>query len=210
MPYIRWSGTTSARKIALTLQPLVTAQDLRTILHLRLPRNFVGNLDTAVGHVSKFLGMSLEQLPIDTLLELTQDLTQFQTYLRERKYKRHSIRSYCGFIKILTRKAKELGWLPRQPEVPESWTSVLAALKPYGCANLVRYAIRRNLNPSEFGNDELTAWEEMMVRKGRPFSSVHHHTDKFRRLLRKCKLAHLFPAYLPASIKTPKVFCSVT
>lgn len=193
MSLIRRNGTTNAKHPALLSGPLVTAEDLLTILHLRLERKFVGNLETAAGHVSRFLGISLDQLSIDNLFELTQDFTQFKTYLRERKYKRHSIRSYCGFIKILTRKAKALGWLPRQPEVPESWTSVLAAVKPYGCTNIVKYAIRHNLTPSEFGSDELAAWEETMVSKGQSFSALHRQGSNFRSALRKCRLAHLFP-----------------
>jgi hypothetical protein len=193
MSLIRRNGTKNAEHPALLSGPLVTAEDLLTILHLRLARKFVGNLETAAGHVSRFLGISLDQLSIDNLFELTQDFTQFKTYLRERKYKRHSIRSYCGFIKILTRKAKALGWLPRQPEVPESWTSVLAAVKPYGCTNIVKYAIRHNLTPSEFGSDELAAWEETMVSKGQSFSALHRQGSNFRSALRKCRLAHLFP-----------------
>src|ERR1700757_4964935 len=73
-----------------------------------LPKNSLRNcLCTAASHVANFFNTPLDQLPIDSLVDLPYT---FRLYLKERRYKPHSIRSYIGFTKILLTKAKGFGW----------------------------------------------------------------------------------------------------
>jgi hypothetical protein len=143
------------------------------------------------------LNTPLAQLPIEALLELG---PSFRLYLQQRRYKSHSVRSYRGFIKILVSKAKDLGWRPRQSEIPQCWKPILPALKAQGLSSIVRYAIRNEISSSNLSEDDLIAWADTLLADNRSLAYVNLLKARFRRTLVKSGLGAEFPhIYQPDS-----------
>jgi integrase len=148
-------------------------------------------LMTTAGHVSACLDTPIDHLLIGSLIDLHPRLT---SYLEGRRHKRNAIRSYRYYAGLLLRRAKELGWTPAHPEVPERWKSVLAAAKKRkGCQGVVHYAIREGRSPLEVGDDHLEAWGEMMLKQRRSYRYVEQVKRDFRSLVLERGLAHEFP-----------------
>lgn len=176
------SGNTSAR-----LRSLNTVQDVLDVL----PKNKLrGCLYTAANHVSKVLNVSLDQLAIDSLIDLPHT---FKLYLKERRYKANSIRCYVGFAKLLVKKAKELGWTTDRAEVPEPWRQIFAAVKHNGCARVVRYAVRLGISPVTFSDDDLRAWGDTLLADKCSYKYVECLKRRFRRSIAKGHLGTKLP-----------------
>jgi integrase len=175
------------KSLAVRSAKLVTVQDLLSAI----PKSgLLSSMYTAAGHVSNFLNIPLEQLPIEALTELSP--AAFKLHLRQRKYKPHSIRSYRGFIRILVNKAKDLGWGPGRLEIPDCWKPILSAVKADGGTKIVRYAIRLGISPSKFSDDDLAVWAETLLAEGRSYLYVHNLKSRFRRIVTS-RYAKQFP-----------------
>jgi hypothetical protein len=169
---------------------LRTVQELLTAIQELKPKAPVPMLRTTAGHVSTFLNTPLDRLSIAALVEV--DALRFRNYLRERRYKRDSVRSYSNFLAILRRTAQELGW--KQPEVPEEWKPILRAMqKHFPFREIIRYAIQKGKAPSEFCDDALDAWGEMFMDQGRSWSYTVKVKGGFRRALLEGGFAGQFP-----------------
>jgi hypothetical protein len=124
-------------------------------------------LRTTVGHICGCLNIPFDQLTIDALVGLA---PRFTTYLQDRRHKPNAIRSYRNYAALLLRKAKELGWTPQHPEVPEAWEPVIAAVgKIKGARGIVSYAINMGKTPSTLTDDDLSSWGQMMLTQKRDY-----------------------------------------
>jgi integrase len=165
-----------------------TVQDLLTAFcgHKQLPM-----LRTTAGHISDCLNVPFDQLTTDALVGLN---SRFTTYLEGRRYKRNAIRSYRNYVNVLLRKAKELGWTPEHPEVPEVWEPIIAALAEVKPARgIVRYAISIGKTPSTFTDDDLSAWAQMMLSQKGSYGYVRQLQHIFRREIARAGLAGHLP-----------------
>lgn len=181
-------------QLPLIYPKLKTVQDLLTALQ---GSRYFSMLRTTAGHTSNFLKLPVEQLPIDALLDLG---PSFRLYLKERRYKRDAVRSYSNFAAMLLRGAKEMGWVPRQPEVPEAWQLILAAMpKNSCCGGIIRYAIRKQRTPSQFSDDDLNLWGQELLNQGRSYRYVQKVKAHFRRWISKSGLAVQLPKFCCAS-----------
>jgi len=181
---------TSARNSAhpVAISPLETLKDLLAALE---GDPHIAMLRTTASHISACLNIPDDQLAIDYLVDAG---SQFRAFLEGRRHKRNAIRSYCYYAGLLLRRAKELGWIARSPEVPEPWIAVLAAARRgKGCAGVVHYAIRQGKMPLEFGDDDLNEWGEMMLNKKRSYRHVEAVKRGFRHLVSQGKFARQFP-----------------
>ena len=171
---------------------LHTVQDLLTAIQELRPTLPVPMLRTTAGHVSRCLNLPLERLTIAELLHLA---PRFRKYLHERKYKEKSVRSYANFLATLLRTAKELGWKPQDPEVPEEWEPILRAMRTHlGCGGIIHYAIHRKKLPAEFSDNDLNAWGQEFLSRGRSYEYMVGLKSKFRRALLRSGLEGHLPA----------------
>lgn len=155
-------------------------------------------LRTTAGHVSNFLNTPLDRLAIAALVDLG---PRFRNYLTGRRYKRNTTRSYSNFLLILLQTAQELGW--EQPDVPEEWKPILAAMQGRrGCSGIVRYAIRQGKAPSEFCDDNLNAYCQALLNEGRHYLYPAEVRNRFRRGLLETGLAGQFPGICCTSQKS--------
>ncbi len=172
-------------------------RDLRTVDELLkaidedAPTLPVGMLRTTARHVSNFLNVPLEQLEIDVLVGLDPD---FRNYLKERRYKEGSVRSYSNFVSILLKAAKELGWEPRQSQFFEAWKAIADAMPPRSyCRGIIAYSIRHGKAPSRFCDDDLDAWGQTLLDNGRSYIYVTAVKGNFRRALVKSGFSTRLP-----------------
>ena len=197
----------SACSVRIPLPKLKTLQDLLTALQ---GNNYVKMLRTTAGHVSNFLKVPVEQLEIGALVDIG---PEFTLYLTERRFKRDSVRSYSNFAAMLLRAAKDLGWASPQPEVPDEWKAILAVMQQhrpgnkrgqyYGCAKIIRYAIRLGRSPSQFCDEDLNTWCEAQLKRGRSYEYMNSVRSNFRRALTKNGLTEKLPAIRTAHKYTP-------
>lgn len=174
----------SARSCHISHGELQTVKDLLT--HLQGDPYF-GMLQTTAGHVSSFLNVPIEKLPIEALADLK---PSFPAYLRDKRFKRNAVTSYSNFAGMLLRKAKELGWEPSQPEIPQAWETIHAALtKAESCVQIVRYAIRQNKTPGDFCQNDLADWGRKMIDQGRSYKHVRTVMSRFRGYVSQGELA---------------------
>jgi integrase len=148
-------------------------------------------LRTTVGHICDCLNVPFDQLTIDTLVGV---IPRFTTYLEGRRHKRNAIRSYRNYANMLLRKAKELGWTPQHPEVPEAWEPVIAAVaKISGARGIVSYAINMGKTPGTLTDDDLNSWGQMMLIQKRDYQYIRALQYKFRKELFRAGLADRLP-----------------
>lgn len=165
------------------LHDLLRALD--TDVHIRM-------LTTTAGHLSKLLKKSVEEIGIESLIDLDDD---FRKFLRSRHYSRSSVRSYIYFMRLLLRRAKKLGWQAPQVKLPPEWESVSMALKPgLHITSIVRFAIRLGKTPSQFSDECLNEWGAHLIAQGRSYEYVRRVKNDFRLAVREGGLGKLFPA----------------
>src|SRR5579859_6284095 len=112
-----------------------------------------GMLRSTAVHLSQALCKPLEALTIE---ELAIGLAEFAAFLKQRRFKRNSIRSYQHFGRILLQKARELGWREADPEVESLWQPLVTALSTRhehtAITAVVRYAVQRGIKPSNLSD----------------------------------------------------------
>jgi integrase len=180
--------TTNGSRIAIE-----TIEDLLNAIQEQTPTQLLAMFRTTVGHVANFLNTPVKLLQIAALSKVDCD---FRKYLRQRRYSVNTVRAYSNYSAILLRKAKELGWVPRQPEIPDAWKAVVeafekAVLRPR--KDLVTYAIANAQNPAEFGDNEMRTWREAMIGQGGNCDYIDEMIRRFRFVVLNAGLAERFP-----------------
>lgn len=173
---------------------IAMVQNLLRSLQGRVSDSLLSSFRTTADHVSRCLQIAPEAVPVDALVDVTPALSG---YLTARRYKRNSVRSYCKFAEMLLARAKQLGWTPKEPEVPDAWQSILAAVGKAGCKDIVRYAIRRRISPGDFTDRDLDAWGETMFLRGRSYGTAMFLKRTFRCRLRDAGLLQMLPRLSP-------------
>jgi integrase len=144
-------------------------------------------LRTTAGHISGFLNLPLENIAIDALVGI---VPEFRAYLKQKRYKPNSANGYCNFAGMMLRKARELGWVESNAEVPKEWTQILSAVSSLkGARGIVNFAIRRGKNPATFTDDDLNSWAHMMLTQGKCYQYIRRLPMDFRRELHEAGLA---------------------
>jgi len=180
---------------------LKTLEDLRTHLRLAgLPKPLLSGMETALNHAATFLGVPPEQLPIDSVADVVDSPSDFKAHLRDRKYKRHTARSYCSSLRIAVNKARAFGWSPSRPEVPE-WEPIRKAVAQRGCGKIVGYAIREGIVPSEFTNEHLETWAKKRMDSAKSYSATVKMKEQFRRQIVRAGLQASLPRLTLATKK---------
>jgi len=168
-------------------------QTVQALLAELQQHKHISMLRTTAAHVSACLHVPVDQLTIDVLDGVASPLT---AYLRARRHKPNAVRSYRNYAAMLLREAKRLGWTPREPDtnVSDAWKTILTSVaKAPGCSGIVRYAIAQGIMPTDFGDEHLTAWSQMMLTEQRTFDYLRKCKEQFRRLVTQSDLAQKLP-----------------
>jgi hypothetical protein len=90
--------------------------------------------------------------------------------------------------------AKHLGWVPRETDVKisEAWKTIFPSIA-VGCAGIVRYATAQGISPSDFSDEHLNAWGQMMLAEQHSFNHVRGCKRLFRNALIQSGLAQMLP-----------------
>jgi integrase len=178
----------SSHSIHISGKKLLTLRDL--LEELQSDKQ-IAMLRTTAGHIGSFLNMQVENLAIDALVNM---IPEFRTYLKQKRYKRNAANSYCNYAGMLLRKAKELGWAPTNPEIPREWDPIVSAVRSLkGARGIVNYAIRRGKTPSNFTDDDLNSWAQMMLADDKCYEYIERLPNDFRRVLLKAGLSEKLP-----------------
>lgn len=125
-------------------------------------------LTTAAAHYANYLGVSLADLKISTVLL---SMPGFGPYLGKQLKKNgenlepNSIRSYVNYAQILLRLAVELGWSPAPSKVELEWKAIFNGIDwskiqngfylRDRCKTLMEFAVAAEVPPGKFSNDHL-------------------------------------------------------
>lgn len=178
----------SAPLVHISGQKLRTVNDLLASLSVdtQLPM-----LRTTAGHIATFLNVPVEKLEIEALIGV---VPEFRAYLKKQRYKRNAANSYCNYAGVLLRKARELGWVESNAQVPKDWEEILSAVRSLkGARGIVNFAIRRCKTPATLTDDDLSRWGHMMLEQGKCYEYIHRLPQDFRRELNKAELANKIP-----------------
>jgi Phage integrase SAM-like domain len=152
----------SSQAVHISTEKLATVQEL--LARLQNDKQ-IAMLRTTAGHVANFLNVAVEKIAIDALVGI---VPEFRAYLKQRHYKRNAANSYCNYAGMLIRKAKELGWLPTNPEIPREWAAVFSAMKPLrGVGGIINFAIARGKTPATLSDGDLDNWARMTLAQGK-------------------------------------------
>lgn len=158
---------------------------LQTINDLLQAMNTVGKpatgmVMTTVRHLSAFTGQTINDLPIESLIEIG---SAFALYLKEHRYQDNSVRTYRRHAQGLLRTAREFGWTPDSQPISDEWQPVAAALERSAGATkgVVRFAVRERISPGDFSNASLEAWARWMKRRGKKHITVRKLASRFRK-----------------------------
>jgi integrase len=177
------------------VRSLKTLSDLLDILRDNPPPAFP-MLRTTCTRIEAYLGMSAEQITLDSVSE-TRD--GFRRFLESRKYAENSIRTYVNHVRILLNSATVFGWKPDEA-VPEAWRGVLALATERQCADLVKYAAGLKKSPRDVTTEDVDGWFRMKVQQGASYQYTINKKGWFWRLLRDCG----FTTQTPISILREK------
>ena len=83
--------------------------------------------------------MSVDALLVDDVHRVKDTFAKF---LRGRKYKKNSVRSYVNYSRILLAEARALGWTPNA-NASRSWQPVIALAVAQNCEDLARDLARK-------------------------------------------------------------------
>jgi len=151
---------------------------------------YAGMLQSTARRISEFLNIPLNQIERDKLVGVR---PSFRVYLKSRKYKLNSIRSYLNYLAILTAGAKHLGWTPAGPHVSAAWKEISDAMPLPGCRRLVQYAIGLKKLPAEFTEANLSAYLDQLRDSGISYSYTVAIERSFRRAICTKGLTKLLP-----------------
>jgi len=165
-----------------------TLQDLLDEISASQPRTqLTSMLSTTASHISRWLGKPLMEIPIG---QLAGAAPEFGSFLRERHFKRNSVRSYLNFLRILINTAQALGWKGQDPKIERLWEPILLAIPNQGwkttVASIPRYALQMGIAPAAFDESHLDGWADWMLKQGRNVSYV----SKLKRMFRTFVFAH--------------------
>jgi integrase len=178
----------SSQSLHISTRELVTLGDLLA----ELPRDKqLAMLRTTAGHIAAFLNASIEKLPIQALVGVTQE---FRAYLKQNRYKRNAANSYCNYAGALLRKARELGWVEDSSEIPKEWKAIASAMKVlHGAGGIINFAIARGKTPATFNDDDLSNWARMMLNQDKCYEYIRRLPHDFRRVLQNIGFADSVP-----------------
>jgi integrase len=183
----------AAQNSAISRLLLDTLQDLLNAVRRREPEqtHLLSMLGATVAHISLVLGQPAGRIAIHQLLEISPEL---QRHLRERGFRRNTVRSYTNFVRILLDRARSLGWSEVDPAVENAWAGLRRVLsKKIGCSGIVRYAVHNGKTPAEFGESDLTKWREIAIRAGRSFEYITSVKGRFKKAVYDAGFASALP-----------------
>jgi hypothetical protein len=84
--------------------------------------------------------------------------------------------------------------VPRETDVKisEAWKTIFPSIA-VGCAGIVRYATAQGISPSDFSDEHLNAWGQMMLAEQHSFNHVRECKRLFRHALIQSGLAQMLP-----------------
>ena len=133
-----------ASSCAISSPRLKTVQDLLDTIRLHEPkqRHLLAMLSATAAHVSVQGTSRCIELDISRLLDVRFGL---QAHLKERRFKKNSVRSYTNYLRIFVQKAAEDGWKINSDVSNACRKFSIVIAKQEGCAGVVRYAIRKGV-----------------------------------------------------------------
>lgn len=158
-------------------------------------------LRTTTVRLSELMNKPVSELSIDELVDVR---SRFSDYLKERRYKPNSIRTYRQNTQRLIQWAGRLGWVSGKQSVEAAWRPFLDALAGNSRAKtaIIFHAIRNGRMPAEFSNADVDDWGDSMLREGRQYRTVRMGKWNFRKALTRAGLDKLLPKLEPPSRKT--------
>lgn len=178
---------------------IATVHDLVVRLKGNISETLRASFRTTIIRLSDYLQVPPDQLRIEALVDVTPG---FKAHLEQRQYKRGSVESYCKFARLLLAKAEQLGWRLLEADADGHWQEILAAVKPFGCQDIVRYAIRHGIDASKFTDLDLDAWGETLMARGRTYCTARDTKILFKRVLKQRGVAQELPLLSPNQLPT--------
>jgi integrase len=155
-------------------------------------------LNALAGHIAMALGRPARTIQIRELLDMKPGLRR---YLEKKRFRRSSINSYVNYLRILVRKARELGWRECNPKLTSAWAEVRRATsKSDGCSEIIRYAIGNGIEPRDFTEAHVMHWAEAAVRNGRRHEYIVGVKRRFRKCVFDAGLGSKLPNLLPPRV----------
>lgn len=158
---------------------LTSVRDLLEALKEQPPAEYPMLRSTAA-KLSEFYARTADEISLGVLLE---DLESFRDYLRQQRYARNSVRSYCNYVNILVSKAKDLGWVASAPSTPAPWLPLLAKATAEGCARALRHFAKQGLTPATVQESDLYEWVAVEVKRGASYAKTRNRAAFMRRIL---------------------------
>jgi Phage integrase SAM-like domain len=136
-------------------------------------------LGTTCMRLADYHNLSLNNLTIDAV-----DLKRngFRAFLRHRKYRENSIRTYVNHVRILIDHAKAAGWQPDIGSSPE-WRQVIQLADDQNCGNLARHLLTVRNDPRQVTSDDVNKWVLTTARFA-SYKANSHKATRFWRILR--------------------------
>ena len=181
----------SSANCADAARALKTLENLLDILGEKPPPAFP-MLKTTSALLAAYLDQPISQITIDSVNESRDG---FRRFLKGRKNKENSIRSYVNYARILLRIAAELGWKPNHA-VPEEWRTVLALAKERKCETLANYIATVKKRPRDVSIEDVDHWVQMRSQQGNSYNELRRRRSRFWRLLRDCGCTEQTPICL--------------
>jgi hypothetical protein len=176
-------GRRPARRFSISHGQPETLQDLFEALKRSDPEEsqLIAMLGATVAHIAIHLGEPPNRIAILKLLDIKPGL---QAYLREKGFKRNSIRSYTNYLRILLQRARELGWSESSPELAAAWENIYGRMQGSnagGSRAILRYALRNGKGPADFTEADLNQWAEQALSEGRTRGYVRSIKGRFKK-----------------------------
>lgn len=137
-------------------------------------------LATTTALFATYLNVSADDLLIDDVYDAK---AGFAKFLRGRKYKKNSVRSYVNYGRILIAEARKLGWSPGA-NVPAEWRPVIALAATRNCEDLARALARKRPRPQQVTIDDVDSWASSQFAEGRAYDGLRRRKMRFWRVLR--------------------------
>jgi len=183
------------------VQNLETLQDLLDSIAAtdQQQSGLLAMLQSTAVHLCTYLKQPPDKIAIEALGTA---LEGFRSYLRGRRFKRNSVRSYMNYAQLLLRKARNLGWSEPSVGVIEAWQKILPIAKRYKCARVVRHAIHKGLGPGQFSEAHLEEMGQTMIKEGRTVTFAIAMQWRFRKCVHEAGLQSDLPGISPPRRKT--------
>lgn len=152
-------------------------------------------LHTTAARFLEFVNSTAELAPIDLLHS---EKRAFVAHLKAGRYKLSSVKSYSNYLRILLRRAEDLGWKPDPVDICPEWRDVLTLLpqRPWA-KQIVSFGSRCGKPPALFSEAELAEWRRERVNEGRSVTVAEGDCSRFRAAVARTSLASRFPLIKP-------------